>query len=115
MFSTLLSAVSSALTPTSAVILPPSFTPSPVFKNTNLLRTIDLSKPYEKDVIAVIIENTSKEAQTDYYLPFESNVVDNVSYLEAREKGGSDGFQVSRVVHNPERYNYCHNLSSRGS
>lgn len=102
--STLL-AVSSASSIASAVVLPASFTPPPVFKNTNLLRAIDLTRPYSKEIIAIIIENVSGEKQSDYYVPFDANVVENVSYLEARDKKGSQGdFEVSRVEFNPERY-----------
>ncbi|KAF3939351.1 hypothetical protein ABW19_dt0205844 [Dactylella cylindrospora] len=56
-----------------------------VFKNTNLLRTIDGSKGYIKETIAVIIENISDKPQTEYYIPF-SVPGSAVSYVECKDK-----------------------------
>ena len=99
LLSSLVLAISSAaaqLGPT--VVLPAAFTPPPVFKNTNLLRTIDLTKPYSREVIAIVVENVSDEPQSDYFVPFAKDVVDRVSYVEARDKKGLLGtFEVSRV------------------
>ncbi|KAF3308307.1 dolichyl-diphosphooligosaccharide--protein glycosyltransferase subunit 1 [Orbilia oligospora] len=58
----------------------------PVFKNTNLLRTIDASKAYVKETIAVIIENTSHQPQTEYYLPLLVPGSSAVSYVECKDK-----------------------------
>jgi hypothetical protein len=89
----------------SKLVLPASFTPPPVFKNTNLLRTIDLTKPYSKEIIAVIAENISGKKQSEYFVPFDKDVVDRVSYVEATDKKGPLGrFEVSKVEFNPERY-----------
>ncbi|KAF3923477.1 hypothetical protein ABW21_db0208270 [Orbilia brochopaga] len=57
-----------------------------VFKNTNLLRTIDASKGYIKETIAVIIENTSDKPQTEYYLPFSVPGSSAVSFVECKDK-----------------------------
>ncbi|EPS37859.1 hypothetical protein H072_8424 [Dactylellina haptotyla CBS 200.50] len=57
-----------------------------VYKNTNLLRTIDASKAYIKETVAVIIENTSDKPQTDYYLPFSVPGSSAVSYVECKDK-----------------------------
>ncbi|KAF3914773.1 hypothetical protein ABW20_dc0100783 [Dactylellina cionopaga] len=57
-----------------------------VYKNTNLLRTIDASKAYIKETIAVIIENTSDKPQTEYYLPFSVPGSSAVSYVECKDK-----------------------------
>ncbi|KAK6505005.1 dolichyl-diphosphooligosaccharide--protein glycosyltransferase subunit 1 [Arthrobotrys musiformis] len=58
----------------------------PVYQNTNLLRTIDASKAYIKETIAVIIENTSYEPQTEYYLPILLSGSSAVSYVECKDK-----------------------------
>ncbi|EWC46480.1 hypothetical protein DRE_04203 [Drechslerella stenobrocha 248] len=63
-----------------------SLTVPQVFKNTNLLRTIDASKGYVKETIAVIIENTSDKPQTEYYLPFSVPGSSAVSYVECKDK-----------------------------
>lgn len=57
----------------------------PAWRQTNALRTIDLTKSYVKESLAVIIENISKEPQSLYYLPVESNTT--YSFLEAQIKG----------------------------
>ncbi|KAJ6260629.1 dolichyl-diphosphooligosaccharide--protein glycosyltransferase subunit 1 [Drechslerella dactyloides] len=57
-----------------------------VFKNTNLLRTIDASKAYIRETIAVIIENTSDKPQTEYYLPLSVPGSSAVSFVECKDK-----------------------------
>lgn len=61
----------------------------PNWKHTNALRTIDLTKSYVKESLAVIIENVSKEPQSTYYLPREPETI--YSFLEAHEKGKESG------------------------
>lgn len=56
------------------------------FKNTNLLRTIDLSGGYVREIIAVIIENISKEDQSEYYIPFTVPGASAVSYVDCKDK-----------------------------
>src|SRR5437868_2671809 len=65
----------------SALVLPKGFTPPQVFKNTNLLRTIDITK---------------------HYVPVPKGIVESISYLEAR---GEDGpHTVNPTVLNPKRF-----------
>lgn len=66
--------------------------------NTNALRTIDLTKSYTKESLAVIVENVSNEPQDTYYLPVEGGVV--YGAFEVREKGKSSA--TSSIV-NVER------------
>jgi oligosaccharyltransferase complex subunit alpha (ribophorin I) len=102
LLSSLLTAVSAAAASSevkSKHVLPSDFTPPPVFKNTNLLRTIDLTKPYSRETIAVIVENTSKEKQNEYFVPFPANEAGQVSYFDARDKKGPLGeFEVREVM-----------------
>src|SRR5438876_1992823 len=56
------------------------------FCHTNLLRTIDLTKPYVRDSTALILENISNSTQTDYYWGIPLDLVPKLSYLEVREK-----------------------------
>ena len=65
--------------------------PPQVFKNSNLLRTIDITKPYVRETVAMVIDNISKEPQAEYYVPIPKGIVENISYLEAR---GEDGPHV---------------------
>lgn len=62
------------------------FTPPQVWKNVNLVRTINLEKGYPRETINAVIENVGTTQQDEYYLPFGSGVVDKVGSIEARDK-----------------------------
>jgi oligosaccharyltransferase complex subunit alpha (ribophorin I) len=66
------------------------------FQHTNLLRTIDLTKPYIRDSTALILENTSNSTQTEYYWGIPHSLASKLSYLEVKEKktGSSTLFPV---------------------
>ncbi|BFZ58314.1 dolichyl-diphosphooligosaccharide--protein glycosyltransferase subunit 1 [Savitreella phatthalungensis] len=68
----------------------------PVWRVTNALRTIDLTKTVQRDNLAVILENLSKEPQSVVYLPLE--VGKRQVVLEAKEKGktNSEDFLVTQ-------------------
>jgi len=86
------------LTVTTSLVSAATFIPPQVFKNNNLLRTVDLSKPYVRETTAVIVENVSKEPQTEYYVQFPKDVVPKISSIEARDKkGGLGDFEVKLV------------------
>jgi oligosaccharyltransferase complex subunit alpha (ribophorin I) len=102
---TAVSAVAAPSAPQSKLVLPSDFTPPQVFKNTNLLRTIDLTKPYSRETVAVIVENISKEKQNEYFVPFPTNEIGKVSYFDARDKKGPLGeFEVNEVVLGDDAY-----------
>ncbi|KAI5807124.1 Ribophorin I [Geopyxis carbonaria] len=84
--------------PAQSVSVPAGFTPPQVFKNTNLLRNIDITRPYTREIIAVIVENISDKPQSEYYVPFDAALAEDVSYVEARDKKGPGGeFVVAKV------------------
>jgi hypothetical protein len=58
------------------------------FRHTNLLRSIDLTKPYIRESTTVIIENISNTTQTEYFWGLPLSVVVKLSYLEVKEKKG---------------------------
>ncbi|RJE25961.1 oligosaccharyltransferase alpha subunit [Aspergillus sclerotialis] len=70
----------------SRLSLPPDFKPPQVFKNTNLVRNTNLEKGYVRETVNVVVENIGKKPQSDYYLPFPTNVYDKVGALEVRDK-----------------------------
>jgi oligosaccharyltransferase complex subunit alpha (ribophorin I) len=80
-----------------------------LFHNTNLLRTIDLTKPYIRDTTAVIIENISNTTQTEYLWGIPLSLASKMSYLEAREKkaGVAPKFAVEKAV---EEHSYVPQL-----
>lgn len=73
-------------TSSSRLSLPPDFKPPQVFKNTNLVRNTNLEKGYVRETINVVVENVDKKPQSDYYLPFPTNVYDHVGALEVRDR-----------------------------
>ena len=90
-------------------ILPDNFKPPQVFKNTNLLRSINLEKGYVKETINVVIENVDAKEQDVYYLPFKAEAIGNVGGLEVRDKKNSDipAFLNELVEYDPYRRVRC--------
>ena len=86
-------------------ILPDNFKPPPVFKNTNLVRNINLEKGYVRETINVVIENVDAKEQDIYYLPFKAEAIGNVGGLEVRDKKNSDipAFYNEVVEYDPYR------------
>ena len=81
-----------------------TFSPPQVYKNTNLLRTIDITKGYVRDTVAVIIENTSDSPQTEYYVPVPKEEASAISYFEAKDKKEGTVFTTELVVAELDRY-----------
>ena len=67
-------------------ILQGDFRPPKVFQNVNLVRNTNLDKGYVRETINVVVENVDKQSQSDYYLPFEYEVMGKVGGLEVRDK-----------------------------
>jgi len=79
--------------------LPAGFQPPQVFRNVNLVRTINLEKGYPRETINVVIENVDKQAQDEYYLPLDPSLAAHVGAIEARDKkdAGKPAFEVSAL------------------
>src|SRR5271154_3763102 len=102
---------------TSQQILPRTFKPPQVFKNVNLLRNINLEKAYVRETISVVVENIGKEAQSEYYLPFDANPIGKIGGLEVADKKAPEKgkFEAEVVEYDPDRSvsrtsNQCHRL-----
>ncbi|TKA67302.1 hypothetical protein B0A49_08522, partial [Cryomyces minteri] len=67
-------------------ILPSNFKPPQVFRNVNLVRTVNLEKGYPRETVNVVIENVDSKPQSEYYLPFEQGSIARVGGFEARDK-----------------------------
>ena len=67
-------------------ILTGDFKPPQVFENTNLVRTINLEKGYVRETTNVLITNTDKAPQSDYYVPFEYDLIGKIGGFDARDK-----------------------------
>jgi oligosaccharyltransferase complex subunit alpha (ribophorin I) len=86
-------------------VLPSTFTPPQVFKNANLVRTTNLDKAYPRETINVIIENIDNNAQSEYYLPFDSSLLSKIGGFEVRDKKAAEKgiFKVEVVGFDAER------------
>ena len=71
-------------------ILPDSFKPPQVFKNTNALRNVNLEKGYVKESVDVVVENIDKKAQSEYYVPFDASTISRVGGFTVRDKKDAD-------------------------
>lgn len=96
----------SNLTHESRNILPSTFKPPQHFRNVNLVRNINLEKTYARETVNVVIENVDKEAQSEYYLPFEQGTIARVGGLEVKDKKDPErtGFAVEVAVTDAQRY-----------
>ena len=77
-------------------LLQGDFRPPQVFKNLNIVRNTNLDRGYVRETINVVVENLSKEPQSEYYLPFGYDVVAKVGGMEVRDKKNTEkgGFDV---------------------
>ena len=66
------------------------FSPPQVFQHSNKVRTISLSKVYTKETVNVVAENVDKQAQSEYYLPFDAAIVSLVGSLEVKDKNNAE-------------------------
>lgn len=57
-----------------------------VFKNVNLVRNTNLEKGYVRETVNVVVENVDKQPQSQYYIPFSTDLVDKIGGLEVRDK-----------------------------
>ena len=100
-------AESNSSTPLSShQILPNNFKPPQVFKNTNLVRNVNLEKGYVRESINVVIENTDSKPQDEYYLPFRVEEIGRVGGLEVRDKKDAEKppFLSETVEYDTYRY-----------
>jgi oligosaccharyltransferase complex subunit alpha (ribophorin I) len=67
------------------------------FQITNLLRTIDLTKPYVRDSTALILENIGNSTETEFFWGVPLELVSKQSYLEVKEKKTGAATQVFSI------------------
>ena len=75
---------------TTQKILTGDFKPPQVFENTNLVRTINLEKGYVRETTNILITNTDTAPQSEYYVPFDYDLVGKVGGFDARDKKNPD-------------------------
>lgn len=67
-------------------ILTGDFKPPQVFENENVVRNTNLEKGYVRETINLVVKNIDMQPQSEYYLPFEHDVMGKVGGLEVRDK-----------------------------
>lgn len=72
------------------IILPETFTPPPTFKNTNLVRIINLEKNFPRETINIVVENVDSAIQDEYFLSFTPEQMKTVGALEVRDRNELD-------------------------
>ena len=89
----------------STSILPSTFKPPQVFKNTNLVRNINVDKGYVRDTINVVIENVDKNSQGEYYVPFQADLIPFIGGFEVKDRNDQDkaAFGVEHVQYDDYR------------
>ncbi|KAF9198941.1 hypothetical protein BGZ49_000120 [Haplosporangium sp. Z 27] len=65
-----------------------------VFKISNLLRTLDLSKPLIKEITSAAVLNVAKEDATEYYFPVDSAFLDNLAFISAENRKTKENLEV---------------------
>lgn len=71
-------------------ILKSDFKPAAVLENTNVVRTINLDKGYVRETVNVLVTNTDKAPQSEYYVPFEYDLIGKISGFDARDKQNTE-------------------------
>lgn len=81
-------------------ILHGDFKPPQVWENTNLVRTTNLEKGYVRETINVVVTNKDKEPQSEYYIPFDYDMMGKIGWLEVRDKKNAekDAFSVTTAA-----------------
>lgn len=83
------------------------FKPPQVFKNANLVHVVSLEKNYVKEQLNVMVENISKEPQSEYYLPFTADQIARVGGFEVKDRKATDsGPFVAEVVESDANNHY---------
>jgi hypothetical protein len=81
-------------------VLQGDFKPLQVWENTNLVRNTNLEKGYVRETINLVIKNTDKSPQSDYYIPVDYDSIGRVGGFEVRDKKDDtkDKFSVSTAA-----------------
>ncbi|RIB10885.1 Ribophorin I [Gigaspora rosea] len=68
------------------------------WRNTNMVRTIDLSSYVVRESIAIASQNVHTEPVGEYYFPIPDGLSEHLAYIEVKEKKTDKVFEVEKVV-----------------
>jgi oligosaccharyltransferase complex subunit alpha (ribophorin I) len=102
----LVAAANSSKPVSSKQILPSNFKPPQVFENVNLVRNVNLDKGYPRETINLVVRNVDAKPQSDYYIPFEADLMSRIGGFEVRNKkdASQPPFEVEATGLDSERY-----------
>lgn len=67
------------------------------FKITNLLRTLDLSKPIVREITSAAVQNIHVDQnQTDYYFPVDQAYSDKLAFITAENRKTKEVLEVTK-------------------
>ena len=106
--SSLVTAVVNSSSPqqlSSKQILPSNFQPPQVFEHVNLVRNVNLDKGYVRETINVVVKNVDKKEQSEYYVPFEADLMARIGGFEGRGKKqmAKPPFEIEPTEYDGER------------
>lgn len=65
-------------------------------KITNLLRTLDLSKPIIREITSAAVQNTAEQDVIDYYFPVDQAYADNLAFISAENRKTKEALEVTK-------------------
>ncbi|KAF9189791.1 proteasome regulatory particle base subunit [Haplosporangium sp. Z 767] len=71
------------------------------FKITNLLRTLDLSKPFVREITSAAVMNVAKEDVNEYFFPVDQTYEPHLAHISAENRKTKE---VLEVIKDPEFY-----------
>ncbi|KAF9108003.1 dolichyl-diphosphooligosaccharide--protein glycosyltransferase subunit 1 [Mortierella sp. AM989] len=67
-----------------------------VFKITNLLRTLDLSKPLIREITSAAVLNIAKKDVTEYYFPVDQTFESHLAFITAENRKTKESLEVTK-------------------
>ena len=66
---------------------------------------MNLDKGYVRETVNIAVENTDKQPQSEYYIPFEANALQRIGSLEVKDRKDESkpAFAVDEVDFDPSR------------
>ncbi|KAI1306964.1 proteasome regulatory particle base subunit [Mortierella claussenii] len=75
-----------------------------VFKITNLLRTLDLSKPLIREITSAAVLNIAQEAVSDYYFPVDQGYTQNLAFITAENRKTKEQLEITKDTEYADGY-----------
>jgi oligosaccharyltransferase complex subunit alpha (ribophorin I) len=67
-----------------------------VLKITNLLRTLDLTKPVIREITSSALQNIAEESVSEYFFPIDSGYEENLALITAENRKTKESLSITR-------------------